>query len=588
MNNSMAHGGPDDEGIYLSEQNSLVLAHKRLSFQDLSAAGHQPMETPNTVITFNGEIYNFKEIRNELKLNGIQFSSESDTEVIVKAYEYWKEEAFCRFNGMFAFVIFDKKNEKLFLVRNANAVKPLYYYAENNELIFSSEIRGFMALPIKWTENPDWKLFFLIFGHLPEPITTIKGVKMLSKGSYFKIDTSNGKSDIVNFEYKRKFSPPSTLQEAKDLVREEFGKAVKRNLISDAPLGVFLSGGIDSSIVALAAKEFHNGELNTISATFEEKEFDEKPFQNIMNSVIGGKHFDFKVEEDDFNTYLADIQNAFDQPTTDGINTYFISKLAQKSGLKAVLSGLGADELFGGYPSFRKNVLVDLLALHPSFVYGLYKFAPDFKFKKAEYLSIDNLLSKYLLYRSNFSPSEITKILPYSEKEIFEKLKEFYIVNFGKKLSAFDRISHLETNIYMQNQLLKDTDVMSMWHGVEVRVPFLDDDFLALVQQIPAKFKEFGDRPKSLLISAYEDILPKEIWNRPKQGFAFPFQKWMKKREIIDEMLNQKSAYVKQLTLLFQNDKLEWSRFWSLYVINVFERKHFKIKNRNFEALQPA
>jgi len=588
MNNTMAHGGPDDDGIFASEDDNLVLGHRRLSLLDLSFAGHQPMESHNLAISFNGEIYNFTEIRDELISFGFTFTSHSDTEVILKAYEHWNVSAFSKFNGMFAFALFDKDKHELYLVRNGNAVKPLYYYYKKETLIFSSEIRAFLALPIKLTENPDWKLLFLVFGHLPEPVTTLKDVKMLPKGSFLKINTLNKASEIGKFQFQTKIASPQSYEEAKYQVKNALSSAVKRNLISDAPIGIFLSGGIDSSIIALVAQQAYNGQLNTLSATFDDAEFSELPFQEMISKQIGSKHLNFTINNSDFSTYLADIQNAFDQPTTDGINTYFISKLAQRAGLKAVLSGLGADELFGGYPSSQNNALINLLSIHPSFAFGLYRFAPDFKRKKIEYLKIDNLLGKFLLYRSNYSPSEITKILPYSESEIFDRLKAFYVGNFAKELSAFEQASWFETNLYMQNQLLKDTDVMSMWHGVEVRVPFLDDEFLSVVNQIATPYKTQGIRSKDLLIAAFEDILPKEIWNRPKQGFAFPFKSWMKKREIIDEMLNNKSPYVKYLTQLFQQDKLEWSRFWSLYMINIFDRKHFNIKNRNLAVLQPA
>lgn len=584
----MEHGGPDDEGKFLSQADGLVLGHRRLSLIDLSDAGHQPMETTKAVISFNGEIYNFIQIREELMAQGVQFGSSSDTEVILKAYERWGELSFSKFNGMFAFALFDKNAHQLFLVRNANAVKPLYYSLKEDELIFSSEIRGFLSLPFKWTENPDWKMLFLVFGHIPEPVTTLKEVKMLAKGSYLKINTLTKQSSFKKFQFQNSIVVPESYEEAKWQVKSKLTAAVKRNLISDAPIGVFLSGGVDSSILAIAAHQVHNREINTLSATFDEAEFSELPYQELISKHIGSRHFNFTINVSDFNTYLVDIQNAFDQPTTDGINTYFISKLAQRTGLKAVLSGLGADELFGGYPSSQNNVLVNLLSMHPGFAFGLYKYAPDFKRKKIEYMRIDDLLGKFLLYRSNFSPSEISKILPFSEAEVFDKLKDFYVGNFANELSAFEQSLWFETNYYMQNQLLKDTDVMSMWHGVEVRVPFLDDEFLSTVNNIPTQYKVQGTRKKELLVAAFEDQLPREIWDRPKQGFTFPFKYWMKKREIVDEMINHRNPYVKHLTQLFQQDKMEWSRFWSLYLINIFDRKHFAIKNRNLESLQPA
>jgi len=356
MRDSMSHGGPDGAGVYIDKGNGVLLANRRLSIIDLSSLGHQPMsdEKENIWITYNGEIYNHHELRKWLITKGHKFKSSSDTEVIIHAYEELGEKAFKKLIGMFAFCIYDRSRRLVYLVRDHAGIKPLYYSISNNNLIFASEIRAFKAINKGWEENPDWTIYFLIFGHIPEPYTTLKDVYMLPKGSFLKFDLKTKKYNICGYERLKFIDEIRNSEDATSGVRDLFKKAVQRHLISDAPIGVFLSGGIDSSLVTLIASQFQGENLRTLSVVFNEKEYSEERYQDLVVNKIHSKHRAYLVTEEDFINHLNDIFSAMDQPTVDGINTYFISKCAKEEGLKAVLSGLGGDELFGGYPSFQR------------------------------------------------------------------------------------------------------------------------------------------------------------------------------------------------------------------------------------------
>ena len=353
----MKHGGPDDEGIYTDADEHLVLGHRRLSLIDLSAAGHQPMTYAEGryVISFNGEIYNYAELRSTLVQQGWCFKTASDTEVILSAFAAWGTDSFEKLNGMFALAIWDNLDRKLYLARDASGIKPLYYSTANDGVAFSSEIRGFEPVPWLRDKNEQWPVFLLAYGHLPEPVTILQKVKPLPKGSYFCYDAKTFTSGIRSFKKFHFSNIISGREEALHAIRENLQKSIDRHLIADAPIGVFLSGGVDSGIVALLAGKDTKTRLNTISIDFEEPGFSERKYQDILLSKMNCTSSQHLLAEEEFLGYLPGILDAMDQPSNDGINTWFISKYAKENGLKAVLSGIGGDELYGGYPSFRQD-----------------------------------------------------------------------------------------------------------------------------------------------------------------------------------------------------------------------------------------
>lgn len=563
MRDAMKRGGPDDAGIYINQ--GLALGHRRLSIIDLSANGHQPMIDNNLVLCFNGEIYNYQIIKLELQKLGHEFHTLSDSEVILKSFQEWGSECFERFNGMFALAIYDKEKHEITLARDHAGIKPLYFNWNGEKLYFSSEIRALKTLNI-FDENPDWRIYFLAFGHLPEPVTTLKEVAPLEKGTFLTINLNSGQTHKKKFSNFKFTSEIKSVDEAKKLIRKTLIDAVERHLISDAPIGLFLSGGIDSSLLTILAEPTLKDKLQTLSIVFKEEKFSEKKFQDIIIEKTGAKHQTFLVTYEDFIESLPDVMEAMDQPTIDGINSYFISKYAKKAGLTAVLSGLGADELFGGYNSFANANRTNLTKNIPSIFLNLFQKMPKDKFKKIAYLRFKNLTGEYLFNRGILGTKEISYLLDEEESKVIQLLKLVETSEDGQSLNGFNKASHLEQHYYMQNQLLKDSDSMSMWHAVEVRVPFLDKELIELAYKISPEVKFCQKQKKFLLINSFINELPREIWDRPKQGFTFPFSEWLGDRPAISKA----AIYAKDQ---FQKGRYTWGRYWSVLLMEMFKKK---------------
>lgn len=566
MRDSMHRGGPDHAGFYIDEEAKLALGHRRLSIIDLCETGNQPMfsETREIVLVFNGEIYNYLDLKEQLIQAGFQFRTKSDTEVIIKSYQKWGTNCFSKFKGMFAIALYDKSCSKLILARDHAGIKPLYYYFDKDCIYFASEIRAFKELN-KWQEDPYWKVYFLIFGYLPNNITTLKNVRSIEKGSFLVFDVFTLEFNQYFFLHDNFTEEISNLEEARELIKLSLTKAVKRHLIADAPLGLFLSGGIDSSLLTLLAKNYKK-ELHTLSIVFDDNMYSEKEYQDIIIQKVRSNHQSFLLTKELFVSALPDIMQAMDQPSSDGINSYFISKFAKQAGLKAVLSGLGADELFGGYPSFKRVKLLKNLKSIPSFVYDTAKLSSKDKYRKISFLKNKTVLGDYLFNRGFFTSSDVARQLNMDTKEVNSLLNNIAIPSFVQQLSEGNKVSFFETNLYMESQLLKDTDIMSMWHSIEVRVPFLDYDLITAVQKISSSLKFDHPQSKFLLIDSFKDILPKEIWIRKKQGFVFPFDNWMK--ENLDQFMP--SSQNGKLTKKFKAGKLSWSRYWTYLVSQTF------------------
>jgi asparagine synthase (glutamine-hydrolysing) len=566
----LQHGGPDDEGIFSSQDGNVVLGHRRLSFIDLSKNGHQPMADlkKNAWITFNGEIYNYQELKEELRQLGSTFHSNSDTEVILQAYLHWDTFAFSKLRGMFAFVLHDLNRALTYLVRDTAGIKPLYYHIKDNELSFASEVKALKSAGITTEADPGWQVRFLAYGHIPEPYTTLKNVFSLAKGHFLCWDNHKSKFIIKTYCKSVDKNYISEITEAKEQIFKTLQTSINRQLISDAPIGVFLSGGVDSSLITLLANKHQETRLKTVSIHFDEKAYDESAYQKIIVDKIQGEKFNHLVKQEDFEECFSTIMSAMDMPTTDGINTWFISKYAHEDGLKAVLSGVGADELYGGYPSFNRiKYLKYLKKIHSSFFSATAPFTPD-HFKKIEYLSNDHPLADYLFLRGLFAPSSIAAILNIDVSQVNKILFENVPVPIPKYDEEY--AAWMETNLYMQNQLLRDTDVMSMSHGLEVRLPFLDEDFHDLTMRISPNIRFDKICPKKILIDTFADILPQNIWNRPKMGFTFPLQSWMQQSQMCDPELYKNDA-AQSIIAGFRNNKVHWSKSFALYQLQTHE-----------------
>ncbi|RZK51264.1 MAG: asparagine synthase (glutamine-hydrolyzing) [Pedobacter sp.] len=561
----MAHGGPDDEGFYQPTTNT-TFGHRRLALIDLSPAGHQPMLRQNLSISFNGEIYNYLELKQELKELGLTFTTQTDTEVILAGFEAWGINIFKKLEGMFAFALHNTAENATYLVRDQSGIKTLYFTTQSDKLIFASEVKAFKQTDYKLEENRDWRVYFLAFGHIPHPYTTLKNVFSLTPGSFLKWNHETTSFKINSFKTAKLEKTITESAEVSKALKIQLENAVKSHLISDAPIGVFLSGGIDSSIITLLANKVVGENLNSLSINFVEEQFSEEKYQKLICEKTAGKHNSYRVTDEDFEANFDSVLASMDQPTNDGINSWFVNKCAKENGLKAVLSGIGADELYGGYPSFKRMDLVKKLQLLPKSVLKLAKFVPSEKLSRFYYLSYKNPIGEYLFLRGFFIPSTIAKILGRPQKEVDNLLENVPFDNEANDLEGEERASWLETNLFMQNQLLKDTDVMSMAHGIEVRVPFLAQDFLNTTKSIN-NAERFTKRPKGALIKAFANILPEEIWNRPKMGFTFPLQQWfLKHGKITDESLYSNSESLR-LIRSFKKGKLHWSKAYALYQV---------------------
>lgn len=563
------HGGPDDEGFYTSSPDKLVLGNRRLSLIDLSAAGHMPMNYAGRYfITYNGELYNFPTLKKELVEQGHQFQNHTDTEVILAAFAQWKTQSFARLKGMFAFALWDDQEKELYLVRDAAGIKPLYYAYDNSYLVFASEIRAFKPVDFLQTTNKKWPVYLMAYGHIPEPASTFEHLKPLHKGTFLKCELKNGLTSLQSFAHYSYSEQLKDQEDASKLIAQSIDDSVQRHLLADAPIGVFLSGGLDSSIIATLAAKYKHTSLNTLSVYFEEKEYSEKKYQDIIKQKLQCDHHEYLLKEEEFHLSLEQILNSMDMPSCDGINTWFISKHAASLGLKAVLSGIGGDELFGGYPSFNRITASRMLQEMPRALLNAGKRSSFKRLNRMTYLNMDGIKGIYLFLRGHFSPIEIARHLGTYERDVWEILNEQPVFNNISNIDNRNQAGWMEFNMYMQNQLLRDADVMSMIHSVEIRVPFLDDDVIRLACKITPETKYEGPLTKQVLINSFSEILPREIWDRPKMGFSLPFAKWLSSSTYVKELMQRSNKRSKESYRKFLKGELHWSHMMSLIILS--------------------
>jgi len=570
MCSSLKHGGPDDEGLYSDAENGLVFGHRRLAIIDLSKNGHQPMADleQKIWITFNGEIYNYLELKEKLLNLGARFHSNTDTEVIIHAYINWGIGAFSMLRGLFAFALYDKQRGQTYLVRDSSGIKPLYYHIKDGNLSFASEVRALKASETANITDENWKVRFLAFGHIPEPYTTLKNVYSLPKGEFLCWYHKKNTYEIHSYHIAGKRLEITDIGEAKGAILASLSSAVTRQLIADAPIGVFLSGGTDSSIISLLANGQKHTQLKTVSIFFNEKEYDERMYQSLILKKIEGEKFAHLVKQKDFEEFLPEILKDMDMPTTDGINTWFISKYAHEDGLKAVLSGVGADELFGGYPSFRRIKYLKNARRLPAFLFRTAEMYSSDPYKKVSFLGYNHPLADYLLLRGHFAPMEIARILDTGLNSVEDILFDNRQV---PRLNRYDEAdaAWFELNLYMQNQLLHDTDIMGMAHGLEVRVPFLDEDFKAITESIMPSIRFDQSQPKKLLIDSFTNMLPKPVWDRSKMGFTFPLKQWMREHREINNENAYSGKKTRAIVREFKNNSMHWSKIFALYQLQM-------------------
>ncbi|MFN9554406.1 MAG: asparagine synthase (glutamine-hydrolyzing) [Dolichospermum sp.] len=588
MQTSLKHRGPDDAGIYISTDKQAALAHTRLSILDLSAAGHQPMSTTDNRyhITFNGEIYNFQELRENLISQGEKFHSQTDTEVILKLYQKIGFNCVQHLRGMFAFAIWDDLEKTCFLARDPLGIKPLYYYQLGTTLVFASELRAVLASGLPAINMSVEGLYgYLTTGSVPEPYTLITDIHCLPAGNW--LYWHNGNTTKKQY-WQISFTPEAiSPPEAEEIVRKALLDSIQHHFISDVPVGIFLSGGIDSTTILALATQTQKSQLSTYSIAFAESEFNEGELAQKIANHFGAKHTEYQVTSSFAKSILPDFLAAIDQPSIDGFNTFCVSKVAHDHNMKVVLSGLGGDEIFGGYKSFQKvpqmvewgKKLNTLPFLRTGLGLGLERWGTSPKIKRlGGFLKQPpTFASAYNTFRGIFSHQEACMIInqlsisipilpplvppyqggkPESESSSLPLLRG----GLGWGSTPEDEVSFLELSGYMRNQLLRDSDIMSMNWGLELRVPFVDKTLLEAVAPIPSNIRLA--QGKKLLTQAITEI-PDWVVNRPKKGFSFPFENWMN-----SEFGDYFDNVHQNLNIPLNIPLNPWYRRWSLAILN--------------------
>ena len=613
---SLAHRGPDDSGtVILRDSRSanieIGLGNRRLAILDLSPLGHQPMNDPSTGnwIVYNGEVYNFREVRAKLEREGLQFSSGSDTEVILKAYGQWGERCLSEFRGMFAFAIWDAQRHRLFVARDPMGIKPLYYYKSDHHFIFSSEVRTLLGTGlIPCRIDRAGVINFLSFGSLYDPNTLFEGVNSLLPGSYLTLEEGHlnevqywGLADAALAESSDgAIDSDEKRGEIETQVAQMLDEAVRMQLVSDVPVGVFLSGGIDSSsLVGILAR---NGvRPSTFSIVFREADFSEAQYSRAVAEHFHSDHHEITVSQQDFFAAIDPAIHAMDLPTIDGINTYFVSERTRAAGVKVAISGLGGDEIFAGYSTFRTvpsmerfakawNRIPRALQSPLAKIYSAVAPSNDQNRKVIAFArNGGSVVHPYFLSRMLFTPEQQHGLMP-TMGENFELVRAEQPLNESLRraegLDPINRISYLESRCYMLNTLLRDSDFMSMAHGLELRVPLIDHHMAQRILSLPGASKMSKSTPKPLLVKALAGQLPKNIIDRPKQGFTLPFEHWMRdalrptienafariKDGPLDETID--ASAVQQVWADFLQGKTSWSRPWALYVLQSWCEHH--------------
>ena len=597
MSEAIAHRGPDSNGFYID--NHIGLAHRRLSIIDLSVNANQPMHSYDDrfIIVYNGEIYNFLELKKEL--NDYPFVSKSDTEVIIASFLKWGINCFEKFNGMFAFGLWDKYDKLLYLVRDRNGIKPLYYSFNNEQLLFSSEMRSIIASgKISKELNKSAILEYIQYQTVHFPNTLINDINTVEAGHYLKIRVDKILHlDSIKYtnvcEYSDTDVSNKTYKEIKRDIFQLLLKSVEQKMIADVPIGAFLSGGIDSSIIVGLMSQIYGSAVNTFNVNFDESEYSESRYARIISNKFKTNHNEICLTPNDFLESLPYALSAIDHPSGDGPNTWIVSKEVQKKGIKVAFSGLGGDELFAGYAHFKRAMLYkkySILSQTPIqvkniFAYLIRKAKPSISVHKLiETLNKKNwdFQNTYPINRRMFLDTELSKLLYLDiTKDRVKEICESIPLSCNHILS---QITVAEFNTYMQHVLLRDTDQMTMSIPIEGRLPFLDNNLISYVLSIPDKYKN-PITPKKLLVESVGDLIPLEIINRPKMGFVFPWDKWIK-NELYDfceyhisylcdmDFIQSETLRKYWKNFLMGYSSISWSRIWCLVVLSYWMKKY--------------
>ncbi len=546
MSREMSHRGPDDSGYY--QDHDVALGHTRLSIIDLTSNGHQPMYSSdrNLVVVFNGEIYNYDELRQEL--HDYPFKSHADTEIILALYLKYKERCVDRIKGMFAFAIWNRNEKTLFAARDHLGIKPFYYYWDNNRFIFSSELRPIIKSGLKkFKINHDAIAQYFAYATVVQPNTIIKDIHTLPSGNYLLLKGKNLQLTSYWIPARQRITVPDDYDTILNDLKNFYLKSVISQTRSDVPLGVFLSGGIDSTSITGVLSEVTDKRVKTFTVAFREKQYDESDYARYISQKYNTEHTELLLEPSKMLNWVFPALDAVDHPSGDGFNSYIVSRVTKKAGITVALSGLGGDEIFNGY-------------YYSQWIYDLYH-----KTNLLKYPLIARKLATSLnhLYKKSYSSAKLTKMVSHRNPKVFDLYSDAvrytdskhyrslmskngfgnYDLNNilrntchmnGNNGNILGNISKCDIFFYLKNVLLRDVDQMSMANSLEVRVPFLDYEMIDYVLNIDDKFKvNNGTVGKKIFLDSIAEYLPEDLGKRKKTGFNLPMTYWIK-NELFD------------------------------------------------------
>ncbi len=553
IRDAMATRGPDGSGEWFSEDGKVALGHRRLAIIDPSDKGSQPMAnvSKTKILSFNGEIYNYRELRAELERKGRRFVSGSDTEVLLHLYEEKGIAMLGDLRGMFAFVIWDAKENKMILARDPYGIKPLYYADDGWTLRAASQVKALLAGgKVSKLPEPAGVVGFFLMGSVPEPYTLYQEIRQVPAGGFVIVDSLGPSAPSLYFSIPEILSKVSEFPEREDLFEKAataVSESVRYHLVADVPVALFLSAGIDSgSLLSIASRE--ENKLRTLTLAFEEfrgTPQDEAPQAERTAAVFGSRHLTRYVKLSEAKAALPDFFEKMDQPTLDGMNVYFIAKAAKENGLKVALTGLGADELFGGYSTFGRIPAITrsfgLLSKTPLLGDIFRVLSSELPWKNPKYSGLlkygGDAAGAYFLTRGLFMPWELRSVMKPELAE--EGLKRLKWMNAVRRTvtpdpgSWFSRVLAMESSLYMKNQLLRDADWAGMAHSIEIRTPFVDARLLKELSPVLASKRK--PKGKELLVRHLPRPLPREVVERPKTGFMVPVHQWLESEKELSE-----------------------------------------------------
>jgi asparagine synthase (glutamine-hydrolysing) len=593
----LSRRGPDDSGIYY--EDGVALGHRRLAIIDLSPAGHQPMSFEHLVIIFNGEIYNYREVRDELKKRGYHFQTSSDTEVVIKAFHLWGPECVNRFIGMFAIAVYDQSEKSLCLVRDRAGVKPLYYYFKNGAIAFASELKSFRSYLKAEDKQIDKRALseFLSLGYISSGLSILENVKKLPQGHYLRF--SKGSIEIKQYWNVTFREDPSLQNRKEDDLLDELENLVvsafKYRMVADVPVGVFLSAGVDSSLVTSVLTKHYDNKIRTFTIGFHEKDYDESADARKIADHLGTVHTEGTLEQAKALSILEHFYEIYDEPHGDNscIPTAFVSELAKNNGVKVVLSADGGDELFGGYTRYLQYMarwsqiskmgtvarvsgrsVLKLAAMLNRDMYAerLERFS--------DILSKGDFIGFYQTIMRSSSVKSLTGVFP-DYQESLTTSHDTHVLN---------QMCQWDFNRYMADDILVKVDRATMYHSIEGREPFLDHRLIEFAAALPVSVKVKNGETKYILKKLLGRYLPESLYRLPKRGFAAPLQTWIKDfyvdkfYEVLGDdqlALLDKKEVRKLLENYRQGRNINYSLLWFLFSFQLWYRNWTSGDNNN-------